>query len=294
MYVYCDDKGEVRAVTEPVEYGVAAGRYLSAAALGDASRRVYRTALATWAWALVDRRPPSGTGRRRAVPPVVPLPLLDSPDAGPRLRAAFDARGSTAGARTANRELSILRSAVAWWRAQGWLTTDPTAGIRPLPLPEPAESDAPLGEDQVRSVLALRVPLREKLLWHLLYESGAPVERLLALDVDGLDVLRRRSHASAGPDGAPPVRWRGGTARLLPLAVLSRTAGPLFLTDRRAPASAAPQDVCPLSGRGRLSYRRAAEIFTTATRPLDPGGRGWTLRRLRAAGRAANGPPGRR
>ncbi|MFD4789714.1 hypothetical protein ACFWN1_22180 [Streptomyces sp. NPDC058459] len=36
-----------------------------------------------------------------------------------------------------------------------------------------------------------------------------------------------------------------------------------------------------MTGRGRLSYRRAAELFTSATRPLDPSGRGWTLLALR-------------
>jgi integrase/recombinase XerD len=36
-----------------------------------------------------------------------------------------------------------------------------------------------------------------------------------------------------------------------------------------------------------MSYRRAAEIFTSATRPLDPAGKGWTLRQLRRTGRAA-------
>jgi integrase/recombinase XerD len=30
-----------------------------------------------------------------------------------------------------------------------------------------------------------------------------------------------------------------------------------------------------------MSYRRAAELFTTLTRPLDPAGRGWTLHQLR-------------
>ncbi|HWG01984.1 MAG TPA: hypothetical protein VG164_09080 [Trebonia sp.] len=36
--------------------------------------------------------------------------------------------------------------------------------------------------------------------------------------------------------------------------------------------------------------RRAAEIFTAATKPLDPGGRGWTLHQLSAAspGRASH------
>ena len=62
-----------------------------------------------------------------------------------------------------------------------------------------------------------------------------------------------------------------------------RTVGPMFLTDRRAPGGLAPTDVCPLTGRARMSYRRAAEIFTGSSRPLDPVGRGWTLHQLRPA-----------
>jgi len=45
----------------------------------------------------------------------------------------------------------------------------------------------------------------------------------------------------------------------------------------------------PITGRARMSYRRAAEIFTTVTRPLDPAGRGWTLHQLGQAGRAGAG-----
>jgi len=41
-----------------------------------------------------------------------------------------------------------------------------------------------------------------------------------------------------------------------------------------------------------MSYRRAAEIFTAATRPLDPAGRGWTLQQLSRAGLAATARPG--
>jgi len=38
-----------------------------------------------------------------------------------------------------------------------------------------------------------------------------------------------------------------------------------------------------VTGQARMSYRRAAELFTTLTRPLDPAGRGWTLHQLSAA-----------
>ncbi|GAA3521609.1 hypothetical protein FHR32_006170 [Streptosporangium album] len=41
----------------------------------------------------------------------------------------------------------------------------------------------------------------------------------------------------------------------------------------------APSDVDPASGRARLSYRRAAELFEAATAEL-PGG-AWTLHQLR-------------
>ncbi|MCX4747707.1 hypothetical protein OG455_19680 [Kitasatospora sp. NBC_01287] len=260
---------------EPVEYAVAVEHYLTAARLGDDSRRVYRIALATWAWALADRPAPTGDGRRRAAPPVLPLALLDDPGASERLRTHL--AGRAAAGRTANRELSALRGAVGWWRARGWLRTDPTVGLLPRPLPGERHAEA-LTAAQVAAVLALPAPLRDQVCWHLVHESGAAIERVLALDVDQIDVSGRR-----GRGRAAGLRWGAGTARLLPLLLVSRAGGPLLLTDRRAARSVPAADRCPLTGRGRLSYRRAAEIFTAATRELDPAGRGWTLRRLRPA-----------
>ncbi|MFF1906281.1 hypothetical protein [Kitasatospora sp. NPDC058218] len=261
---------------QPVEYAVAVERYLAAAELGAASRRIYRIALDTWAWALADRPAPGGPDRRRARPPVLPLALLDHPDAAARLRAAAAHRATTTDPRTFNRELSTLRAALTWWRAQGWLRTDPAADLRPQPLSD-AAGTGPLDPDQLRALFALRAPLREQTLWHLLHESGAPVETALALDVDDLDLLHRRSHLSAAA-----VHWRAGTARLLPLLVAGRTRGPLFLTDRRAPAATPAADRCPHTGHARLSYRRAAELFTALTRPLAAPAAPWTLRRLRS------------
>ena len=71
------------------------------------------------------------------------------------------------------------------------------------------------------------------------------------------------------------------TRDLLALLAAGRPSGPLFLTDRRAPADTPARDLCRVTGRGRLSYRRAAELFTAATQGLDDAGRGWTLRQLR-------------
>jgi hypothetical protein len=78
-----------------------------------------------------------------------------------------------------------------------------------------------------------------------------------------------------------------------------RTTGPVFLADRRAPVEGrrapATADVCPVTGRGRLSCPRAEYLFKQATTVLDPHGTGWTLHPLRhsalqhlaAAGRTA-------
>ncbi|WP_431683447.1 hypothetical protein [Kitasatospora sp. KL5] len=266
--IYCDSSA-------PVEYEVAVGRYLAAAPLGEGSRRVYRIALANWSWLMADRPVPVGAARRGARPPVLPLAVLDGPAAPALLQSALARRAADADPRTLNRELSILRGALAWWQEQGWLAADPAAGLRPLPRPEAA---APLGPDELRAVLALRAPLRERVTWRLLHESGAPVESVLALDVDHLDLLHRCT--LPGP-GRPALRWRAASARLLPLLVAGRTGGPLLLTERRAPAGTPAADRCPGTGRGRLSYRRAAELFTTATRRMDPAGRGYTLHQLR-------------
>jgi hypothetical protein len=99
----------------PVEYAVAVDRYLAEASLGAASRRVYRISLTSWTWALVGQRAPRGAGRRGAAPPVVPLALLDSAEAGPRLAAALAGRGAQTDPRTVNRELSALRGTGGWW-----------------------------------------------------------------------------------------------------------------------------------------------------------------------------------
>jgi hypothetical protein len=263
----------------PVEYAVAVSHYLAGACIGPASRRVYRISLTGWAWPLVGRLPPAGAGRRKAVPPVVPLALLDRPEAATRLASAMAQRAATAGVRTVNRELSALRSAIGWWQDQRWITADPTAGLRhvagsPAPLP-------PLTSEQVGELLQIPASLREHAFWQLLRDTSAPAEQILALDAGQLDLIRHRSRPAAGRGPDDELRWHPGTSERLGWLLAGRATGPVFLTHRRAPAGTPPADSCPFTGRARMSYRRAAEIFTGATRPLDPAGHGWTLHQLR-------------
>jgi site-specific recombinase XerD len=271
----------------PVEYAVAVDRYLTAARLSAGSRRVYRISLTTWCWPLVGQRPPPGRSRRGAAPPVVPLALLDQADASPRLAAAIADRAAVTDARTVNRELSALRSAVGWWQDQGWISGDPTAGLEHVRLDGP--DLPPLTDEQLAALWRSGARLREHALWHLLYDSGATVTAVLALDSGDLDLdaSRVKQSASAGR----PILWRPETSDLLGWLLAGRRHGPVFLTGRRAPARIAARDICPLTGRARMSYRRAAEIFTGHTSRLDPAGRGWTLHQLRSA-RARHLRPG--
>jgi integrase/recombinase XerD len=267
----------------PVEYAVAVDWYLGHAPLSAASRRVYRISLAGWAWPLVGKPIPGGPERRGAAPPVVPLALLDDPGTGGRLAAALAERAVGTDARTVNRELSALRTAVGWWQDQGWIQADPTAGLRHR---QPAAAAAPLRAAQVDELFRLAASLREHAFWRVLCDSGAPAGEVLALDADRLDLSRHRVRGRPGAGSRAGIDWQETTSQVLRWLLAGRTWGPVFVTDRKAPAQAATADVCPVTGRARMSYRRAAEILTTLTRPLDPAGRGWTLHQLRTAERS--------
>jgi integrase len=267
---------EVPPYIAPVEYAVAVERYLAAARLGPASRRIYKISLTSWCWPLVGQRLPAGRFRRGAVPPVVPLALLDDPAAGSRLATAVADRAALTDARTVNRELSALRSAVGWWQDQAWIKNDPTAGLRHVY--QRAAALPPLTSEQLAALWRSDARLREHAFWRLLCDSGAPPTAVLALDAADLDLDRSRAKAAAS---SVLIKWSAETSDLLSWLLAGRRHGPVFLTDRRAPAQAAPRDVCPLTGRARMSYRRAAEIFTAHTAALDPAGRGWTLHQLR-------------
>ena len=266
----------------PVEYAVAVDRYLASGSLGPPSRRVYRISLASWAWPLAARPVPAGRQRRGAEPPVLPLALLDDDDADRRIAAAIAARSLQADVRTINRELSALRSAIGWWVDMGWICHDPTAGLGMLPGLRPAK--APLTDQQLAALFRIPASLREQAFWHLLSDTGAAATGVLALDARAVDKAGQPT-AAAGPM-VGPTGWSSGTAELLRWLLSGRTLGPLFLTERRAIERATLADACPLTGRTRMSYRRAAEIFTTATRPLDPAGNGWALHQLRRPQRA--------
>jgi integrase/recombinase XerD len=228
------------------------------------------------------------TARRGAKPPVFPITAIDDPALPEVLAELAAARADEMDADTVNRELSIARKAIDWWQRQDWISSDPTIGIERRPAP-PDRTKA-LAENQIAALWRLDVVLREKTQWRMLYESAARADEVLCLNVEDLYPQDKRGKITAKGGAIEWIHWQSGTAQLLPRLIARRTRGPLFLTDRKAPAGTPTLDVCPETGRGRLSYRRAEEIFEENTRllanplaspedieDLD----GWTLHRLR-------------
>jgi integrase len=124
------------------------------------------------------------------------------------------------------------------------------------------------------------VPLREKTLWRMLYETAARASEILALDVEQLDLEHRRAPIRSKGGEIEWVHWGTGTAHLLPRLLRlpdgpSRSSGPLFLASRKpVPARCPPtRDICPHTGRPRLGYDRARILLKNLT--------GWQLHQLR-------------
>jgi integrase len=181
-------------------------------------------------------------------------------------------------------------SAPATWNRNraavvSWLTWCATKKRWPAPqLPPDAErrkenSDATraLPRARVERLLSRRdVPLREKTLWRMLYETAARASEVLALNVEDLDLEQRRAAVRSKGGDTEFVYWDTGTAHLLPRLLrlpdgTSRTSGPLFLASRRpVPARRpAPRDLCPHTGRGRLGYDRVRILFKKHAGGLD-------------------------
>ncbi|TDC69987.1 site-specific integrase [Actinomadura sp. GC306] len=198
-----------------------------------------------------------------------------------RIAVVFTAAWDEAAARTWNRHRAALRSLTVWAVRRGWYTGDLAACIERRPEPR--------GRTRVidrRIIAALLengdVPQRERVLWRLLYESAARADLVLSLDVEDLDLAGNRGRVTK--DGVERwLRWQSGTTHRLAELVEGRARGPVFLTDRRpAPARMPdPGDLCPVTGRGRLSYERAEYLFKQVTKRIDPEGHGYTLHQLR-------------
>jgi site-specific recombinase XerD len=165
---------------------------------------------------------------------------------------------------TYNRAIDVLRGAWSWWLLQGWAPADPTAGLRRRTVA--ADRSRSLDRRDVEQLLTREdIPIRERTLWRMLYETAARSAEVLSLDVADLDLANRRAKVTRKGGAVDTIVWQTGTARLLPRLLKGRKSGPVFLTDRRARVELPPGDVDPASGKARLSYRQAEDLFRAAS-----------------------------
>ena len=103
----------------------------------------------------------------------------------------------------------------------GALARSRLADHRPHPAPRrrgraPDRTRA-LSREEITALLAREdLPLRERTLWRLLYESAARIGEVLGLDVEVLDLRNRCAKVRRNSNAVDVIVWQTGTARLLP------------------------------------------------------------------------------
>ncbi len=151
-------------------------------------------------------------------------------------------------------------------RRYGWPATnlelradrraEPRDDTRAIPLPE-----------LERLWAQADIPLRERALWRLLYDTAARADEVLRLDVGDLDLANRQARARTKGGHTRPLHFQTAAARMLAKLTAGRQAGPVFLTSRRAASHrvTAAADLDPATGRARLSYEMAEQLFKRYT-----------------------------
>lgn len=260
MFLVAKRSTNVRALRpDTVTFQTAAHRFLAERDLAPTSKRAYGFTLDAVA----------GT-----VGADLPITMITDD----MLRLHLDERYATASPASFNRHYATLRSFFAWAGRQRLVVEDPTDGLerrKERRTARQAEGQRAIHYAELEALWSRKdTALREKLLWRLLYDTAARASEVLGLDVADLDLGERSARITGKGGGSERIFWATGTARLLPRYLDGRTTGPLFLTERAPRVPLAKADIDPTTGHGRLSYRRAAEIFT------DVSG-GHTLHQLR-------------
>jgi site-specific recombinase XerD len=164
--------------------------------------------------------------------------------------------------RTWNRHVATVRSFLSWCRDHGWPAGDLHLSADRRPVAADDSRAIPLPELE-RLWKKRDIPLRERALWRLLYDSASRAEAVLGLDVPDLDLANRQARARVKGGDIHLLHFQTGAARLLAKLTAGRESGPVFLTERRAASHlvTAAADLDPGSGRARLSYEMAEQLF---------------------------------
>ena len=190
-----------------------------------------------------------------------------------RLLDIFQRQWGSAQPATWNTRITAIQSFVSYCQRNNWLQNDPMALVDHRRLTRDQTKAIPYQD--LEDLWSRRdIHLREKTLWRMLYETAARAGEILALNIEDMDLPRKRAVIIGKGGHKEYVFWASGAARLLSRYLAGRRRGPVFLTHRRPNVIPARGDECPHTGRGRLSYERASTLFKEASG-------GWTLHQFR-------------
>ncbi|MEQ4724297.1 site-specific integrase [Nonomuraea sp. B19D2] len=236
------------------------GGYITLAEAADAFLATSRTANPNThrAYASAIDRVTALLGRER------PLAEVADAEIGTVLAELWGASASA----TWNRNRAAIASWLSWCHAKkDWAA--PSVPADAERRKESADETRAVAKTTIHRLLSRRdIPLRERALWRMLYETAARASEILALNVEDLDLEHRRAPVRSKGGVVEWVYRDSGTAHLLPRLLrlpdgTSRTQGPLFLSERRPVPARRPAaaDICPRTGRARLGYDRARVLL---------------------------------
>lgn len=157
---------------------------------------------------------------------------------------------------TWNRNRAAVGSWLAWcadkrhWAAPALVSSVERRG-------EPEDTTKAVSRSRIDRLCRRRdVPLREKTLWRMLYESASRVSAVLALNIEDLDLPNKQARITAKGGHVMWITWGTDTAHLLPRHIAGRERGPVFLSEHRPGphrrATTDPRGLCPETGRARI------------------------------------------
>ena len=236
------------------------GGHISLAAAADAFLATARTA-----------NPNTHRAYASAVDRVIALlgrdrPLAEVADA--EIGAALTELWGASAPATWNRNRAAVTSWLSWCQAKKhWAA--PSVPADAERRRETADETRAVAKTTIHRLLSRRdIPLREKTLWRMLYETAARAAEILALNIEDLNLEGRRAPVRSKGGDVEWVYWDTGTAHLLPRLLRfpdgsARTRGPLFLSMRRPVPARRPAagDICPHTSRARLGYDRARALL---------------------------------
>ena len=148
-------------------------------------------------------------------------------------------------------------------RRTGWLQVDLCAGLERRP--ERTDRTKAVADTSLERLFRREdVPVREKCLWRLLYETAARAQEVLSLDVEDVDLDNKRARTVSKGGDTEWLHFQSGSARLLPRVIAGRQTGPLFLADRRPAPARTPG--CP---RRLPRHRPGTTVLRTRRVPVQ-------------------------